>query len=414
MKSAEYMRPAGEHAKPITRKFPFNREKLAAVKSPASDRVYVYDSKTPHLAYMVTSNNARSFVWYGRVRGEVRPIKARIGNAEELSLEQARDTATAWTAEALKGVSPLAIKQAAKGEIRFDEFFDSYEKTYAKVHKRSWKNDRNYYDNHLAGWAGRRAKSITQDEVRTLHARIGKDHPVTANRVVSLLSKMYNEAREVMQGHNPAKGIRKFKEQHRDRTLFGDELRAFFNELENVPSETMRDFFTLAIWTGGRRSNVLSMRWDEIDLARKLWTIPADKAKAERAIDVPLSPPAMEVLKRRHTGKGQWVLPSHSKSGHLQEPKKAWAELLKAAKLENVKIHDLRRTAGSWMATAGASLLTIGKTLGHRNQSTTAIYARLQLDPVRAAVNAGATAMQAAIDDKPKVVHPKGRKRKTA
>lgn len=85
--------------------------------------------------------------------------------------------------------------------------------------------------------------------------------------------------------------------------------------------------------------------------------------------------------------------PGTSKSGHIEEPKKAWASLLKHAEIENLRMHDLRRTFGSFMAAQGASLQMIGKALGHKSQEATLIYARLNLDPVRQAVNAAAAAM---------------------
>ena len=93
---------------------------------------------------------------------------------------------------------------------------------------------------------------------------------------------------------------------------------------------------------------------------------------------------------------GEWVFPSYGKTGHLVEPKKAWNRLLDRAEISDLRIHDLRRTLGSWQAATGASLPVIGKSLGHKNQATTAIYARLDLDPVRQAVNTATAAMLAA------------------
>jgi integrase len=81
------------------------------------------------------------------------------------------------------------------------------------------------------------------------------------------------------------------------------------------------------------------------------------------------------------------------KTGHLVEPKKAWKRLLDRAGLSNLRIHDLRRTLGSWQAKTGASLLVIGKSLNHKSTQSTAIYARLDLEPVRESINLATTAM---------------------
>ena len=97
-------------------------------------------------------------------------------------------------------------------------------------------------------------------------------------------------------------------------------------------------------------------------------------------------------------GKSPFVFASaESKTGHLVEPKRAWATLLKRANIEDLRLHDLRRTLGSWQAATGANSYIIGKSLNHKSQSATAIYARLDTDPVRASINKATDAMFANI-----------------
>ena len=98
----------------------------------------------------------------------------------------------------------------------------------------------------------------------------------------------------------------------------------------------------------------------------------------------------------RKAGSGEFVFPGEGVTKHIVEPKKAWATLLKAAGIENLRIHDLRRTLGSWQARTGASLPIIGKSLNHKTHQATAIYARLDLDPVRQSVNTATAAMMEA------------------
>lgn len=78
-----------------------------------------------------------------------------------------------------------------------------------------------------------------------------------------------------------------------------------------------------------------------------------------------------------------WVFPSHGRTGLLVEPKRGWAALLERAGIEDLRLHDLRRTLGSWMIDTGASLAVIGKTLGHKSPSATAVYARLSMQSIR-------------------------------
>ena len=100
------------------------------------------------------------------------------------------------------------------------------------------------------------------------------------------------------------------------------------------------------------------------------------------------------MLNSRHeaNGKSEWVFPGR-RGGHLTEPKSAWQRIIKRAGLTDVRPHDLRHSLGSWMAIGGASLPVVGKMLGHTQASTTQIYARLSVDPIRAAAETATSAM---------------------
>ena len=201
-------------------------------------------------------------------------------------------------------------------------------------------------------------------------------------------------AHERFSGQNPATRIQKNPAPSRDRFLQADELTPFFNALSESTNEIMRDFFLLALLTGARRANVSAMRWADIDLVAGVWRIA--KTKNGTPQTVTLSPEAVTVLESRKAGDGEFVFPGEGKTKHIVEPKKAWATLLKAAGIENLRIHDLRRTLGSWQARTGASLSIIGKSLNHKTHQATAIYARLDLDPVRQSVNTATAAMMEA------------------
>lgn len=157
---------------------------------------------------------------------------------------------------------------------------------------------------------------------------------------------------------------------------------------------TIRDFILIALLTGARRRNVQAMRWSEITWERESWTIPAEKSKSGEAVSIALTPVALRVLENRKAeSRSQWVFPGRGKSGHLEEPKTAWKRILKRAEVTDLRVHDLRRTLGSWQAATGASLPIIGKSLGHKSLAATQIYARLNLDPVRESVNRATDAM---------------------
>ena len=140
------------------------------------------------------------------------------------------------------------------------------------------------------------------------------------------------------------------------------------------------------------------MSWNDINFTENSWKIQETKNGESQTIH--LSEQVLFILKKRNLEKSsEWVFLSHtSASGHIEEPKKAWKRILKAAGINDLRIHDLRRTLGSWQAATGANSYIIGKSLGHKTQQATAIYARLNLDPVRESVNKATGAMIKAVN----------------
>jgi integrase len=136
------------------------------------------------------------------------------------------------------------------------------------------------------------------------------------------------------------------------------------------------------------------MQWSEINFIDGTWRIPETKNGTPQ--NVPLLKAAMDVLKVRRitiADEEPFVFPGIGKTGHLVEPKKVWANILANANIAALRIHDLRRTMGSWQSMTGASLAIIGKSLNHKSVQTTAIYARLDMDPVRNSMSTAADAM---------------------
>ena len=184
---------------------------------------------------------------------------------------------------------------------------------------------------------------------------------------------------------NPCTNVSKHKEKSRERYVKTEEIPKFFRAIEkSTESNQMKDFIKLCLYTGARKKNVQSMRWEEINLEDKTWHIPDEKTKNGRSQTIPLIEPAVAILENIKVKKsGEFVFPARSKSGHLESPNKAVKRIFTEAGLSDLRIHDLRRTLGSWMAINGASSYVIGKTLNHKNSQSTDVYARLNNDPVR-------------------------------
>jgi integrase len=189
--------------------------------------------------------------------------------------------------------------------------------------------------------------------------------------------------------------VEKIKLQSRKRFLFPDELARFRHSLEQERPD-LRDFFWLLLLTGARRGNVQAMEWREINTDLQIWMIPPHKHKNGEEHIIALTDPCLAILARQRLAahpESRYVFPSRSKTGHLVEPKRAWQRIIKRADLTDLRIHDLRRTLGSYMAIKGHSLPMIGQALGHKDARSTQVYARLYLDPVRKAVEGATGAM---------------------
>ena len=381
----------------------FTKAVITAMVAPETGRIYLHDAKEAGLVLMITATGRKTFQLYKKHKG--RPVRVTLGTWPEITVEQARKKARDAKAELDAGINPNDALRQERQEMTFVDLFNQYMERHAKPRKRTWQEDQNQFDRYLGSLANKKLSAITRKDVAALHARIGATAPTAANRVLSLLSSVFGRAIEfdLWAGANPCAGVRKFPEQSRDRFLSGDELRRFFEALEQEPNDTTRDFFSVALLTGARRANVLEMRWSDLDLEAATWRIGRTKNGTPQT--VALVEPVVELLReRRRQAASVFVFPGKGVTGHLVEPKKGWSRLCKAAGIEGARIHDLRRTMGSWQAKTGASLPVIGKSLNHKNQTTTAIYAPLDLDPVRSAMEKAAAAMLATRDQAPKVV----------
>jgi integrase len=161
-----------------------------------------------------------------------------------------------------------------------------------------------------------------------------------------------------------------------------DEMPRFFKALAEENNPAVRDYILISLLTGARKGNVLAMRWEEVNFSLQEWHI--KETKNGEAHVIPLTAPAMQILQeRQQDSQSPYVFPGRGSKGHIVDPKKVWGRILKRAGIADLRIHDLRRTLGSWMAAAGATTAIIGKTLAHKSLEATKVYERLDIEPVR-------------------------------
>jgi integrase len=387
----------------------FTKAGIEALAPPAKRREYHYDQKVPGLAVAVSPAGGKVFYVVRRVRRRVEFI--RIGGWPEFTVEQARNEAARVNGSLASGINPAEERRHSRSAMTLRAAFDAYQllptRTKSKRPK-SAKTKHDYkllFEAHLAPWSERPLTDITRHEIESLHNRVagGSGH-YTANRALGLLRSIYNAAldSEIQAGNvtaNPAARIREFQEESRDRFLRAEELPQFWQALGAEPSEKSRDVILLALLTGQRKSNVAAMRWEQINFHAALWTLPHTKTGKHKA---PLSAEAIAVLKRRKkSSNSEWVFPAHHGGGHVKDVYRAWRSILKRSGIKDLRMHDLRRTLGSWQTMTGASRAIVGKLLGHQREETTAIYGRMDLEPVRESVKAATAAMMKAAKKRP-------------
>ncbi len=388
---------ADKPPKSAPRKLPFTKTRLLGIPPPKDGRVYYNDASAAGLSLCVTNTGSRTFYFTKKQDGTTKRI--RLGSFPDgLSVEQARKLAAGLNVEAAAGHDLQEAKRERRQEATFRDLFERWLEIHAKPKLRTWKEADRLHKTLLKSLDGRKLSAIRQRDIQGIHSKVGKDNGhYAANRCLELIRGVFYKAETLIgwKGENPARGVQKFKEEQRDRFLQADEIPRLFQSLHQEP-DLFRDFFMLCLLTGARRGNVLSMAWADISLDRGLWRIP--ETKSGKPVIVPLVGPALEILQERLSlcNGSPWVFPSKSESGHLETVKSAWARILNRAGLSDLRPHDLRRSLGSWMTIGGSSLPIVGRALGHLGTSATEVYARLTVDPVRAAVDSATAAMLAA------------------
>jgi integrase len=356
---------------------------------PPMEKTAAYtDTKTRGLTLLVTPGGAKTFYLTRKFDGKVE--RPKLGRYPDTKLAAARRKAGQLNALFDAGTNPEEEKRRKRTELTLDAFFEVYYRDHCQLHNKDPKVTRYTYEQYVKPALGKKKLSmIRREDVKRMHMDLGRSGRLrTANKAQGCVRAILNKAIawEYLRGGNPAQHIERFREQARDRFLSKAELERFHEAL-GEEGELIRDIFLLLLYTGARKSEVLRMQWSEVDLDSEVWRIPEPKNHEPRR--VVLAGPALVILKRRDLEASPgvpWVFPGGAPGKPVQELKRPWDRILNRAGIDDLRIHDLRRTHASWMLAGGADLPTIAKALGHRDFHSTLVYARLDLDPVRKAV----------------------------
>jgi integrase len=392
-----------------------------------------YDSELIGFGVAVYPSAVKSWVCeyppHGGGRG-VAKKRVTLGKTSQLTPDQARKAAADMLAAVRLGGDPAKDKAERRASVTVGELIDLFDAQYVgrMLRPGTAVGYRIALEELRRAHGALKARALTRAHVTTLHFHMA-DRPYAANRAVAVWSKAFAWAADaglIPEGYNPVKGLKKYREQGRERFLTSYELARLGDKLregetlglpysvdetkptaKHAPKADRRrvklDPFAagairLLILTGARLREILDARWNDIDLERGVLFLRDSKTGAK---PIYLSAAAQELLARLpHVEGNPHVIAGMKDGSPRADLKKPWAAVTHAAGLTGVRIHDLRHTFASFGAGASLGLPVIGKLLGHSQPATTHRYAHLDADPMRRAVETISTTISAAMDGK--------------
>ena len=399
------------------------------------------DGAVKGLGVRIYPSGKKSFVLSYRDRGQKQLMVIGDVSAADLTLDKVRRRAGKHLDGIRDGKNPLEEKRTAGRGKTLGDLIDAFMDNHVvkQAPKTSHAIRLRLNRNIPAAWKSRRADAIKTTEIEDLHKHIGKTRPYEANRLLENLRTMYRHAPRWKYTDRmeppPTDGIKKFREHKRKRWVKPEELPALARAIDGEPNVYVRAAIWLYLLTGVRKSELLQARWNDVDWNRGTLALPETKSGEEQ--QATLSGPALAILQGiPRLDKNPYILPGRVPQQHLVNVHKCWlrireqatmivwsesddayvpglvkkltermakqydraptvAEVQIAAALEDielpvgaldVRLHDLRRTTGSWLSQHGADLNLVKDALRHQSISTTITYARLAADSAREAM----------------------------
>lgn len=353
---------------------------LKTLRPVGARRTEYFDHFLPGFSVRVAPAGRKTFcVLYRRGR---RLRRYTLGTHPPLTLSQARKLARTALAQAAMGGDPAARRPEERQATSFAELCAEYLNRHAKPNKRSWKEDeRRIRKNLLPALGPRLAKEIRRADVRRLLDDIvRRPAPSEANQTHALIRKIYNWAiAQDLAELSPCRGLpRPARTRQRHRVLSEDDIRKFWEAL-SYEQPVVAAALKLRLLTAQRGGEVLTMRWHDVELDTAWWTIPTERSKNTLPHRVPLSGAAVDLLGTLYGSESVWVFPSPTRDGPLGSTQKAIERIRQRAGIE-LRGHDLRRTAASFMTSMGTPRLVVAKILNHVETGVTAVYDRHSYD----------------------------------
>lgn len=383
--------------------------------TPGPRDAFIWDTQVRGFGLKVTPAGRKVYLFQCRLRGKPTPERVTIGeHGDPWTAEQARAEAERLRGDIKRGVSPRErvrqIAEEARRAVTIAELCERYiEEGVATKKPSTLIADRGRIRRHIIPLLGKRkAAEITSADVRRFLADVAKGKTAadertgprgraivtggkgTATRTVGLLGGIFSFAmQEGIRPDNPVRGVKRFADRKCERYLSAAELGRLSGALKVAEvegeSSTAVAAIRALIFTGCRLSEILKLRWAEVDAERACLRLADSKTGPKVVV---LGAPALELFAGLPRQPGNpYVFPGERKGAHLVGLPKIWGRIRLRSGLGDVRLHDLRHSFASVGAAVSIGLLIIGKLLGHRDPKTTARYAHLADDPARAAAD---------------------------
>ena len=369
-------------------------KRLVESAKPQDKDYIICDDDLAGFAVRILPSGRRSYIVQYRIGNRYRRMS--LGAHGVLTPEKARRMAFKVLAAVKDGEDPAGERSRARKACTVKELAERFDQEHISVRLKpgtATEYRRNLRRFILPALGRLKVADVTRADIAKFHHDL-RHIPYQANRNLEVISKMFSMA-EMWgmrpDGSNPRLHIKKYPEEKRERYLSQKELSDLGSVLNEAEEMGVDDIYAISairllIFTGCRLNEIMSLKWTEVDIANSCLRLSDSKTGARV---VHLGAPALDLLKNlTQQPKNPWVICGKIPGTNRKEIQKFWQRIRKRAAIEDVRIHDLRHSFASNAVAQGMSLPMIGKLLGHSQVQTTARYAHLAADPVKAAADA--------------------------
>ncbi|CAN5213103.1 site-specific integrase [soil metagenome] len=344
----------------------------------------VWDAEVRGFGLRVTATGTRTFIFLFRVN-RTEQGRITIGRYPSMTVEQARKIACVHRVTVDQGRNPSRERKGAREAATLSDLAVHYCDVYGPqrgLKPQTISDARRLLNRYALPRFGRRkVLDITVGDIRSIHNDTReKVSRYQANKLRAVLSRMFTLAiQNEWRTDNPCRGVEKFQEDQRWNHLSLAQVNALLDACDRYNDQHTADGVRLLLYTGARLREVTKATWDQFDLEEGLWIKPSSHTKTKLVHRLQLAPMTVEMLQRMRFERpdSPFLFPGRDGTKPRVDLKRPWERILEAADIGHHRRHDLRRTTATFMLSTGSDLMTVGKSLGHTQASTTMRYASL-------------------------------------